>query len=123
MSTSMHKNASTNVVTYLKKNRHAANGSIDHQSSQNITIDENISSGVSKAAIIDIEKQNSLSKIISLNSKGLNQEEIAQELFIDQSTVSRDLQYIKHEAKIKIKMYLREDILLNMLDTWQVLMK
>ena len=25
--------------------------------------------------------------------------------------VSRDLQYIKHEAKIKIEMYLREDIL------------
>ena len=35
----------------------------------------------------------------------------ALELHIDQSTVSRDLQYIKHEAKIKIEMYLREDIL------------
>ena len=43
--------------------------------------------------------------------KGLNQEEIALELYVDQSTVCRDLQYIKHEAKIKIEKYLREDIL------------
>jgi predicted transcriptional regulator len=43
--------------------------------------------------------------VISLNSKGLNKEEIAQELHVDQSTVSGDLQYIKHEAKIKIEKY------------------
>src|SRR5689334_306878 len=67
-------------------------------------------SAVSNIAVIDIEKQNRLSKIISLYSKGLNQEEIAQ-LFIDQSTVCRDLQYIKHEARIKIEKYLRDDIL------------
>lgn len=65
----------------------------------------------SKIAVIDIEKQNRLSKAISLHSKGLNQEEIAQELHVDQSTVCRDLQYIKHESRIKIEMYLREDIL------------
>ena len=52
-----------------------------------------------------------MSKIISLYSKGLNQEEIAGELHIDQYTVSRDLQYIKHEAHIKIEKYLRKDIL------------
>jgi DNA-binding transcriptional regulator LsrR (DeoR family) len=61
--------------------------------------------------VIDIERENRLSKVISLYSKGLNQEEIAQELHVDQSTVSRDLQYIKHEARIKIEKYLREDIL------------
>ena len=43
MSTSMHKNAPVNVVSYLKKNRPAANGSID-KSSQNAKIKENISS-------------------------------------------------------------------------------
>ena len=37
----------------------------------------------------------------------LNQEEIAQELHVDQSTVSRDLQYIKNQSKIKIELYLR----------------
>jgi DNA-binding transcriptional regulator LsrR (DeoR family) len=48
---------------------------------------------------------------VSLYSKGLNQEEIAQDLHIDQSTVSRDLQFIKQQAKKQIEKYLREDIL------------
>ena len=106
----MHKSEPTNVVTYLK-NRPAANSSTDHKCSQNAKIEENISSTASKIAVLDIEKQNRLTKVISLYSKGLNQEEIARELRVDQSTVSRDLQYIKHEARIKIEMYLRKDIL------------
>jgi hypothetical protein len=110
MSTTMHKSAPTNVVTYLKKNKPAANGSTNYKKNQNTVTKENMSV-TSKIAVIDIEKQNRLSKVISLHSKGLNQEEIAQELFIDQSTVCRDLQYIKHESRIKIEMYLREDIL------------
>ena len=85
--------------------------STDHNSSQNAKIKENVSSAASKIAVIDIEKQNRLSKVISLHSNGLSQEEIAQELYIDQSTVCRDLQYIKHEARIKIEKYLRDDIL------------
>ena len=111
MSTTMHKSVPINVVTYLKNNRSCSKWFKDHKNSQNAKIKENISSAASKIAVIDIEKQNRLSKVISLYSNGLNQEEIAQELHIDQSTVSRDLQYIKHEAKIKIEMYLREDIL------------
>ena len=67
----------------------------------------------SKIAVIDIEKENRFSMVISLYSKGLNQEETAQELHVDQSTVSRDLQYIKHEARIKIEKYLRDDILFD----------
>jgi predicted transcriptional regulator len=109
MSTTMHKSAPTNVVTYLKKNKPAANGSTNYKN-QNTVTKENMSAST-KIAEIDIERQNRLSKVISLHSKGLNQEEIAQELHIDQSTVSRDLQYIKHESRIKIEMYLREDIL------------
>jgi hypothetical protein len=46
----MHKNAPVNVVSYLKKYRPAANGSIDHKSSQNAKIKENISSAASKIA-------------------------------------------------------------------------
>src|SRR5215218_10315483 len=42
-------------------------------------------------------------------------EEIAQELGVDQSTVSRDLQFIKQEAKKKIEKYLNEDILFEYL--------
>jgi predicted transcriptional regulator len=107
----MHKSAPTNVVTYLKKNRPTANGSIGHKSSQNAKIKENVSSAASKIAVIDINTENRLSKVISLYSKGLNQEEIAKELHVDQSTVSRDLQYIKLESRIKIEKYLRDDIL------------
>src|SRR5918994_5442365 len=65
--------------------------------------------------ILDIEKENRLSRIISLYSKGLTQSEIAQELNVDQSTVSRDLQFIKQEAKKKIEKYLNEDILFEYL--------
>ena len=63
----------------------------------------------------DIEKENRLSKIISLYSKGHTQSEIAERVGIDQSTVSRDLQFIKQEAKNKIEKYLNEDILFEYL--------
>jgi hypothetical protein len=65
--------------------------------------------------VTNIERENRLSKIISLYSKGLTQSEIASELSIDQSTVSRDLQFIKQEAKKKIEKYLNEDILFEYL--------
>lgn len=56
-----------------------------------------------------------MSRIISLYSKGLTQSEIASGLGIDQSTVSRELQYIKQEAKKKIEKHLNEDILFEFL--------
>ena len=85
-------------------------GSTDLNKNQNEPAKENMAA-TSKIAIIDIERENRFSKVISLYSKGLNQEEIARELCVDQSTVSRDIQYIKHEARIKIEKYLRDDIL------------
>jgi transcriptional regulator with XRE-family HTH domain len=66
-------------------------------------------------SVTDIEKENRLSKIISLYSKGHTQSEIAERVGIDQSTVSRDLQFIKQEAKNKIEKYLNEDILFEYL--------
>jgi transcriptional regulator with XRE-family HTH domain len=66
-------------------------------------------------SVIDIEKENRLSKIISLYSKGFTQSEIAERAGVDQSTVSRDLQFIKQEAKKKIEKYLNEDILFEYL--------
>jgi transcriptional regulator with XRE-family HTH domain len=73
------------------------------------------SSSIQNLPVLDIEKENRLSRIISLYSKGLTQAEIAQELGVDQSTVSRDLQFIKQEAKKKIEKYLNEDILFEYL--------
>jgi hypothetical protein len=66
-------------------------------------------------SIIDIEKENRLAKIISLFSKGLTQSEIAHEIGVDQSTRSRDLHFLKQEAKKKIEKYLNEDILFEYL--------
>lgn len=76
--------------------------SLETNKSQNVTV-------------INIERENRLSRIISLYSKGLTQSEIASEIGIDQSTVSRELQFIKQEAKKKIEKYLNEDILFEYL--------
>jgi transcriptional regulator with XRE-family HTH domain len=65
--------------------------------------------------LINIERENRLSRIISLYSKGLTQTEIASELGVDQSTVSRELQFIKQEARKRIEKYLNEDILFEYL--------
>src|SRR5215216_925030 len=73
------------------------------------------SGNIQNLPILDIEKENRLSRIISLYSKGLTQSEIAQELHVDQSTISRDLQFIKQEAKKKVEKYLNEDILFEYL--------
>lgn len=51
----MHKSASMNVVTY-QKNRAAPNSS-NHQNIRNAKIKENISSALSKIAVIDIERK------------------------------------------------------------------
>jgi predicted transcriptional regulator len=108
MSMTMHKNTPSKIVTSLKNNSSAV--SSRDKSNQNASTKGNVLAA-SKIAVIDIERENRLSKVISLYSKGINQEEIALELHVDQSTVSRDLQYIKHEARIKIEKYLRDDIL------------
>src|ERR671918_624123 len=64
---------------------------------------------------VDIEKENRLSKIISLYSVGRTQSEIAKALGVDQSTISRDLQLLKQEAKRNIEKYLNEDIIMEYL--------
>ena len=75
MSTTVHKNTPSKFVTGLKNNSSTAISSAD-KSNQKASIKGNMAAA-SKIAVIDIEKQNRLSKVISLYSKGLNQEEIA----------------------------------------------
>ena len=65
---------------------------------------------------LDIARENRLSQIIALYSKGLTQSEIAQKMNVNQSTISRDLQYLQQEAQKNIWKYLNEDILLNIYD-------
>jgi transcriptional regulator with XRE-family HTH domain len=47
---------------------------------------------------------------LSLHSKGSSQEQIAEKLGINQSTVSRDLKQIRHKARKKIDQIVSEDI-------------
>ena len=77
-----------------------------HGSDESVPLEVNKSQNI---PMINIERENRLSRIISLYSKGLTQSEIASEIGIDQSTVSRELQFIKQEAKQKIEKYLNED--------------
>ncbi|MGH9983061.1 MAG: helix-turn-helix domain-containing protein [Nitrososphaeraceae archaeon] len=65
--------------------------------------------------LVNIERENRLSAILRLHSRGLNQEQIAQALNIDQSTVSRDLHLVQQESKNHVEKYMREDILLEYL--------
>jgi transcriptional regulator with XRE-family HTH domain len=64
---------------------------------------------------LDIARENRLSQIISLYSKGLTQSEIAEKMGVNQSTISRDLQHLQQEAKKSIWKYLNEDILFEYL--------
>ena len=52
-------------MTGLKNNRRAANGSTDRKSNQNEPIKQNVSP-TPKIAVIDIERENRLSKVISM---------------------------------------------------------
>lgn len=64
---------------------------------------------------LDIARENRLSQIITLYSKGLTQSEIAEKMNVNQSTISRDIQYLQQEAKKNIWKYLNEDILFEYL--------
>jgi transcriptional regulator len=130
MSSTVHKNLSAKIITgpkndnssVVKENndnavkKKANNNGNDKNNINNNNDDITIKANLpNKITILDIERENRLSKVISLYSKGLNQEEIAQKLNVDQSTVSRDLQFIKQEARKQIEKYLREDILFEYL--------
>jgi hypothetical protein len=81
MGSTMHKCTPSKIVTGLMNNSSTAISSMD-KSNQNASIKENMPA-TSKIAVIDIERENRLTKVISLYSKGLSQEEIAQELHVD----------------------------------------
>jgi transcriptional regulator len=59
---------------------------------------------------LELEKEERLAQMLSLHTKGLTQKEIAGKLDINQSTVSRDLHYIRQNARAHIENYLQNDI-------------
>ena len=59
---------------------------------------------------LEFDKEQRLSLILSLHSKGLTQTEIAIKLRINQSTISRDLQLMKQESRRKLQHYVDKEI-------------
>jgi transcriptional regulator with XRE-family HTH domain len=64
---------------------------------------------------IDFIRENRLAEVIQLQSKGLTQDDIAKKLGVNQSTISRDLQYLKQEGKNQIWAYMNDEILFEYL--------
>lgn len=116
MSLSVHKNVAPKIIKSVGNNHCTQSNDVDGKKRDRPNNISNRNNDTPpKITVLNIERENRLSKVISLFSKGLNQEEIAHELHVDQSTVSRDLQLIKQEARRQVEKYLREDILLEYL--------
>lgn len=58
----------------------------------------------------ELESENRRTKVLALHSKGLTQLEIAENLNVDQSTISRDLRYIREESRKYIERRVTKDI-------------
>lgn len=61
-------------------------------------------------ASVDLEQEDRRSKVLTFFSKGMTQSEIAEQLHIDQSTVSIDLSYIKEESRKQIEAHVTKYI-------------
>ncbi len=98
MSTKLHKNSGIKVPQDSSFN------------TTNILINSDTPNvnGLPRISAQDIEKENRLSKVISLYSKGFSQEQIAAQIGVNQCTISRDLQLIKQEAKSQIDKFLKD---------------
>ena len=95
-----NNNFNSNIQPKLKHN--IKNENIDNQNNSSLQQ-------------LDFSYENRLTQIITLLTKGLTQQEIAQQLDVNQSTISRDIQYLNQEAKKQIWKYIDEDILFEYL--------
>lgn len=60
---------------------------------------------------VGIEVEGRRAKVIALYSKGLSQDEIAEKLGVNQSTVSRDLQEMRRQSRKEIAKHVSKDAL------------
>ncbi|MGE5685327.1 MAG: hypothetical protein ACM3ZS_09330 [Nitrososphaerota archaeon] len=56
------------------------------------------------------ERQDGLTKVLTLQSKGYSQSEIARQLNVNQSTICRDMAEIKKKARSSLDLYVKEEI-------------
>jgi hypothetical protein len=111
----MHNNKEliecNNKNKIIKKNNDHLNSNISSKLKNNNRSEIIDNQNNSSLQQLDFSYENRLSQIIALLSKGLTQQEIAQQLGVHQSTISRDFKYLKQEAKRQIWQHLKEDIL------------
>lgn len=120
----MHKSIPVKITRSLGDDGGAAEENKARRKKTDGTIDSSTINNDSlspKIAVLDIEREDRLSKVISLFSKDLNQRVIALELHVDQSTVSSTLSNRKQESKLK-NIYERTSYW-STYDIWPVLMK
>jgi hypothetical protein len=89
MSLNVHKNIAPKIIKSVGNNHSTQSNDGKKKDSLNDVSNRNNDTLSPKITVLDIERENRLSKDISLFSKGLNQEEIALELHVDQSTGSK----------------------------------
>jgi DNA-binding transcriptional regulator LsrR (DeoR family) len=58
----------------------------------------------------DLERQDRLSKVLMLHSRGYSQSEIARKLNVNQYTVSRDIAELRKKARGSLDLYVKEEI-------------
>jgi hypothetical protein len=115
MSVTVHKKRSAkNIIASPKEQGLLDKNKVSAAATTLENVNDNKNTTITKQ-LVNIERENRLSAILRLHSRGLNQEQIVQELHIDQSTVSRDLRLVQQESKNRIERYMREDILLEYL--------
>jgi predicted transcriptional regulator len=115
MSVTVHKKGSVKMVPLPEEQVLLLNNNEEASHSTNSLVKTNNFNNSTTKQLENIERENRLSAILRLHTRGLNQEQIAQELHIHQSTVSRDLHLVQQESKKHVEKYMREDILLEYL--------
>jgi predicted transcriptional regulator len=115
MSVTVHKKGSVKMVPLPEEQVLLLNNNEEASHSTNSLEKTNNFNNSTTKQLENIERENRLSAILRLHTRGLNQEQIAQELHIHQTTVSRDLHLVQQESKKHVEKYMREDILLEYL--------
>jgi predicted transcriptional regulator len=115
MGVSLHKKGSVKMVPLPEEQDLLLNNNKEISPSIKSIDKDNGFNNSTTRQLENIERENRLTAILRLHTRGFNQEQIAQELHIHQSTVSRDLHLVQQESKKHVEKYMREDILLEYL--------
>jgi FixJ family two-component response regulator len=115
MSVAVHKKGTVKIIPLSEEQGLLLNNNKDASPSIKSIDKANSFNNSTTRQLENIERENRLTAILRLHTRGFNQEQIAQELHIHQSTVSIDLHLVQQESKEHVEKYMREDTLLEYL--------